>query len=73
MQAYKEFMCRTLEPFFESKDVDFIDPDEEPELGDSSELSEFHYDLPEGFDEEKDRNIDIAYLDSEREDEESMQ
>ena len=44
-------MCRTLEPFFESKGQDFIDPDEEPgAIEDSDELSEFHYDLPEGYD-----------------------
>ena len=45
-------MCKRLEPFFDSKGEDFNDPDEEREL-DESELSEFIYDLPEGFDSDE--------------------
>ena len=52
LNIFKEFMCRRLEDFFESKGENFIDPDEEREV-DESELSDFVYDLGEGFDEEE--------------------
>ena len=45
-------MCRRLEDFFEFKGENFVDPDEEREI-DESELSDFVYDLGEGFDEEE--------------------
>ena len=65
-------MCRTLDTFFESKGVEFFDPDEEPEAGDSSELSEFQYNLPDGYDHERDHNISTAYLDEDKHEQEYL-
>ena len=45
-------MCKRLEDFFESKGENFVDPDEEREI-DESELSDFIYDLPDGFDSDE--------------------
>ena len=55
-------MCRRLEDFFDSRGENFVDPDEEREI-DESELSEFIYDLPEGFDSDEANEQDIDYLD----------
>ena len=62
LNIFKGFMCRRLEDFFESKGENFVDPDEEREV-DESELSDFVYDLGEGFDEEEAKEQNIDYLD----------
>ena len=49
MHAYKEFLCETLDPWFDSHQLEFCDPDEDVDLA-SSDESVFEYHLPEGYD-----------------------
>lgn len=55
LYAYKEFICNTMDPFFDSHMLEFIDPDEDVILSDSVE-SEFEYDLPSGYDSQNSDN-----------------
>ena len=55
LYAYKEFICKTMDPFFDTHMLEFIDPDEDVILSDSVE-SEFEYDLPSGYDSQNSDN-----------------
>ena len=55
LYAFKEFCCRMLEPYFESRGLEFIDPDEDAVLSDSQE-SDFVYDLPSGYNSQDENN-----------------
>ena len=48
LYAFKEFICKTLDPFFDSQGLEFIDPDEDVILS-SSDESDFEYNLPSGY------------------------
>ena len=48
LYAYKEFICKTLKPFFDSLDHEFIDPDDDNALPDSEE-SEYDYPYSDGY------------------------
>ena len=64
-------MCQKLDPFFEAKGESFIDPDEVRDV-DESELSEFIYDLPEGFDSDEAKEANVEYLDENAMEEKEM-
>ena len=59
--AFKEFCCRTLDPYFESQGFEFVDPDEDVVLSDSQE-SEFVYDLPDGYNSQDENNPDYISM-----------
>ena len=53
--AFKEYCCRTLDPFFEGHGLELVDPDEDPILADS-EVSEYEDDLEEGYNSQAEDN-----------------
>ena len=57
LYAYKGFICKTLDPFFDSHALEFIDPDEDVLLL-SESASDFEYDLPDGYDSHNEANPD---------------
>ena len=62
LNIFKGFVCKKLEEFFEFKGEQFQDPDIERDI-DESELSDFVYDLGEGFNAEVAQEQNFDYLD----------
>jgi len=72
LYAYKEFICKTLDPLFDSYALEFVDPDEDVILAESEE-SEYEYDLPEGYDSQNSDNPEfIPVMRSDGEDSDQM-
>ena len=55
LYAYKEFVCQTLDPFFDSHQLEFVDPDEDIALPESEE-SDWEYNGDEGYDSNDEDN-----------------
>ena len=49
LYAFKDFIVKVLDPFFETQGLEFVDPDEDVVISDESAESNFVYDLPSGY------------------------